>query len=84
MKSLVHNKDYPIMESTKMLKIYFNKYIFTIISDINTDERHYINLKFYGSSLENCYGGLIEQEKLLVLDNLIEVTGTEKEYYNNN
>jgi uncharacterized protein YjbI with pentapeptide repeats len=71
--SIIFNKTYPLLESTKMLKVFIDKYILTFITDINTDERHHLTLDVYGHNINKCYGGMISQDRLLVLDSINEM-----------
>jgi uncharacterized protein YjbI with pentapeptide repeats len=72
-KSIIFNKTYPLLDSTKMLKLFIDKYILTFITDTNTDERHHLSLDVYGYNINKCYGGMVSQDRLLVLDSINEI-----------
>ncbi len=77
--SLIHKLQYPLFKTTKILKIFIDKYIITLMSDINTDERHFINLEYYGLNDIMCFdGALISKLKILQMNDII---GTNKNYY---
>ena len=74
MQSLIHNHQYPITDYTLILKIFIKKYVITLISDIATDERHYLSLINYDIiDYNTCYGGLVSQDKLIELTKLNEI-----------
>ena len=77
--SLIHKMIYPIFETTRVLKVFVDKYIITIMSDITTDERHYINLEYYGTNnITGCNGAFISQTKTFIMD---DIEGTNMDYY---
>jgi hypothetical protein len=77
--SLIHKVTYPIFETTKLLKIFVDKYIITLMADITTDERHFINLEYYGTNnIAACNGSFISQSKTFAMDN---IEGSNLDYY---
>jgi uncharacterized protein YjbI with pentapeptide repeats len=77
--SLIHGLEYPLFDTTKIIKIFVDKYIITFMSDITTDERHFINLEYYGiNNITACNGAFISQSKTFVLDDII---GSNSDYY---
>ncbi len=79
MYSLIHGIEYPIFDTTKIIKIFVDKYIITLTSDLTTDERHFINLEYYGTNnISACNGAFISQTKTFVMD---DITGTNSDYY---
>ncbi len=70
-KSISFDKTYPLTDATKGIKIGFGNLILTLISDINTDDRHYLelfNAKNY--SLIHMSGALISKDQILRISNL--------------
>ena len=70
-QSISFNKTYPLTSATKGIKIGFANYLLTIVSDINTDDRHYIellNVKEY--DLSSLCGALISKDKIIRISNL--------------
>lgn len=79
--SLIHKIQYPLFNTTKILKIFVDKYIITIMSDLNTDERHFINLEYYGTNnIIECNGAFISRLKIIYLKDIL---GNEPNYYYN-
>ena len=71
-KSVSFNKIYPLLNSTKGLKLGFNNIIFTLISDINTDDRHYIELTLFNCSNQSkLYGALVNSNKIIKISNIV-------------
>ena len=79
-KSITFNKIYPLTNMTKGLKIGFNSYIITIISDLNTDDRHHLEL-FNVKPINNITtcGALVSVDKIIKISNL---EGSELKNYN--
>jgi len=49
------------------------------MSDITTDERHHINLEYYGTNnITGCNGAFISQTKTFIMD---DIEGTNMDYY---
>ena len=70
-QSISFNKTYPITTETKGIKIGVANYLFTITSDINTDDRHYLellNVKQY--DLSSLCGALISKDNIIRISNL--------------
>jgi hypothetical protein len=77
--SLIHGQQYPIFDTTKTFKVFVDKYILTFTSDIKTDERHFINLEYYGTNnISACDGAFISQSKTFIMD---DITGLNSDYY---
>ncbi len=71
LKSISFSKTYPLLNSTKGLKIGLKNYLLTFISDINTDDRHHIELlAVKNKDLENCSGALICKDQILKICSL--------------
>ncbi len=71
LKSISFSKTYPLLNSTKGLKIGLKNYLLTFISDINTDDRHHIELlAVKNKDLENCSGALICKDQILKISSL--------------
>ncbi len=72
LKSASFDKTYPLLNSTIGLKVGLSNYLLTITADINTDDRHYLellNVKPY--DLENLSGALISKDRISMVDNLV-------------
>ncbi len=72
LKSISFNKQYPLLNSTKGLKIGFGKYLLELISDTNTDDRHHLellNVKKY--DLESVCGALIDKNQIIKISNIV-------------
>jgi hypothetical protein len=70
-QSISFNKTYPLTSATKGIKIGFANYLFTITSDINTDDRHYLellNVKQF--ELSSLCGALISKARIIRISNL--------------
>lgn len=70
-QSISFNKTYPLLNSTKGLKIGFGNYLLTFIVDINTDDRHHlelINVKQIDTT--NVCGAFISKDKIIKISNL--------------
>ncbi len=70
-KSISFDKTYPLTNATKAIKIGFGNFILTLTSDINTDDRHHLelfNVKNY--SLIHMSGALISKDQILRISNL--------------
>ncbi len=73
-KSITYNKQYPLLNSTKAVKIGFGKYLLTITSDINTDDRHhleFLNVKTY--DLDFVSGALVSKDQIIKISNIVGV-----------
>ncbi len=71
-KSISFNKTYPLLNTTKSVKIGFNNFILTITSDISTDDRHYVellNVKPYGRL--RLSGALVSKNQIIKITNLV-------------
>ncbi len=71
-KSISFNKVYPLTNKTKNIKIGFNNFILTIMSDVNTDDRHYIefiDVKSFNQT--NLSGAFINPNKIINISNLV-------------
>jgi hypothetical protein len=82
LKSISFDKTYPLLDSTIGIKVGFGNYILTLITDINTDDRHYlelINLK--GIDIKNTSGALISKDTIIRISDLY---GSELYNYNHN
>lgn len=70
--SISFGKFYPLFKSTKGLKIGFKNYLLTLIVDLNTDDRHHIELlDVKNMDLSNCSGALINKDQIIRISNLI-------------
>lgn len=70
-KSISFDKIYPLSNSTKGIKIGFGNYLLTIVSDINTDDRHHLELLNVKSfDVENLSGALISQNQIIKISSL--------------
>ncbi len=72
LKSASFDKTYPLLNSTIGLKVGLGTYLLTITADINTDDRHYLellNVKPY--DLENLSGALISKDRISMVDDLV-------------
>ena len=70
-ESISFNKTYPLTNATKGIKIGFANYLLTMSSDINTDDRHYLellNVKQY--ELSSLCGALISKARIIRISNL--------------
>lgn len=82
LKSISFDKTYPLLDSTKGIKLGFDNYLLTIISDINTDDRHHLellNVKVF--DMEQTSGALISKDRIIRISNL---AGPELFEYNSN
>ncbi len=80
--SLIHKTRYPLFNTTRILKIFVGKYIITLHCDLTTDERHFINLEYFGSNnITACCGAFISRTKIFVMDN---IEGEGMDYYDKN
>jgi hypothetical protein len=80
LRSATFNKTYPLLDSTHGLKIGIGQYLLTIVTDLNTDDRHFIqlfNVNAFNSA--NLSGALISSSKLIYISDLEGV-----ELFNNN
>jgi hypothetical protein len=69
--SISFNKTYPLTNQTKQVKIALGNYLLTITSDINTDDRHYLellNVKQF--DLPFVSGALIDKSNIIRISNL--------------
>lgn len=71
LKSVTFDKTYPLLESTNGIKLGFKNYLLTIISDINTDDRHFMELlDVKNIDLPNCAGALISKDLIIRISDL--------------
>ena len=75
--SLVHEKYYPLFQTTKGLKITCCGYTIKLVSDIMTDERNHIMIKT-SNSLDSCKGGMIEKNQIC---KLLDIRSSKAELY---
>ena len=71
LKSISFDKIYPLLDSTKGIKLGFDNYLLTITSDINTDDRHHLellNVKEF--NMEQTSGALISKDRIIRISNL--------------
>jgi hypothetical protein len=74
--SLTHSLTYPLMKSTRELSITLGEYVLNIKSDIYTDERHYLSLKYISdtdSVVGKCTGALVSASTIKVLQKITEI-----------
>lgn len=82
LKSISFDKTYPLLDSTIGVKIGFGNYMLTLITDINTDDRHYIELiSLNGIDIKNTSGALISKDTIIRISDLY---GSELHNYNHN
>jgi hypothetical protein len=81
-KAITFNKIYPLTVMTKGLKIGLGNYLINIISDINTDDRHYLEL-INSKPIDNntTCGALISVNEIIKINDL---EGIELKKYNSN
>ncbi len=80
LNSISFNKIYPKTNATKGLRIGLADYLITFVSDINTDDRHSIELlKTKKSNLNNICGALICKDQIIKISDL---TGFELYQFN--
>ena len=78
LKSISFNKTYPLLSTTKAVRIGFGNYLLNITSDIFTDDRHHLELiNVKQIDLENTCGALICKEQIIRINDL-----TGKEVFN--
>ena len=71
LKSISFDKTYPLFDSTKGIRIGFGNYLLTIMSDINTDDRHHIELlNTKQFNLLQTYGAFIDKNKIIRISSL--------------
>ncbi len=71
LNSISFNKIYPQTNLTKALRIGFADYILTLVTDLNTDDRHSVELiKFKKYDLSNISGALISKDQIIKISNL--------------
>jgi alpha-tubulin suppressor-like RCC1 family protein/uncharacterized protein YjdB len=71
LKSATFNKRYPLLNTTQGLKIGIGKYLLTIVTDLKTDDRHFVELLNVNSfNSANLSGALISSSKITRISNL--------------
>lgn len=71
LKSISFNKTYPLFDSTQGIRISLGNYLLTIFTDINTDDRHYIELlNSMPYNLSQTSGALIDYNKIIRISSL--------------
>lgn len=82
LKSISFDKTYPLLESTKGIKIGFGPYLLTLITDLNTDDRHHIDLLITKpQDIINCSGAFISKDQIIKISN---IEGSELYQYDSN
>ncbi len=80
--SVSFDKTYPLLNSTIGLKVGLGNYVLTLITDINTDDRHNLELLNVKSfDLYKLSGALISSDKIIKISNL---AGNELYQYDSN
>ena len=71
LKSISFDKTYPLLNSTIGLKVGFGNYLLTLTADINTDDRHHLELlDVRNADLSKCSGALISKDKIIRISSL--------------
>ena len=71
LKSISFDKTYPLLNSTIGLKVGFENYLLTLTADINTDDRHHLELlDVSNSTLSKCSGALISKDRIIRISSL--------------
>jgi hypothetical protein len=82
LESISFNKTYPLLESTKQIKIGFGPYLLTLTTDLNTDDRHHLDLLITKpENIVNCSGAFISQDQIIRISDIV---GTELYQYDSN
>ena len=70
-RSISFDKLYPLTSATKGIRIGFLNYLLTIVSDINTDDRHHLELLHVKNfDNPNLSGALISKDQIIRISNL--------------
>ncbi len=82
LKSISFNKTYPLFNSTKAIRVGLGNYLLTIMSDINTDDRHHLELlNVKNIDISNTSGAFISKDHIIRISNL---SGKELNQFNCN
>ena len=82
LESISFKKTYPLLESTKQIKIGFGPYLLTLTTDVNTDDRHHLDLLITKpQNVINCSGAFISKDQIIRIS---DIEGTELYQYDSN